>query len=297
MPELPEVETVRRGLAPVVEGKRIERLRLSGKRLRLAWPEGFAQQLTGRRVEALSRRAKFLLWRLSGGLWMISHLGMSGRFTVFAPDAPAAEGLGLGEFYFQPASPPEAGPHDHLEMTFDDGTRVVYTDPRRFGFFDLVEDVKSHPMLRSLGPEPLAANFDAGWLAARLAGRTAPVKNVLLDQTVVAGVGNIYACEALFLAAISPRRRACSLAPSGTPTRRVERLVTAVKQVLEEAIAAGGSTLRDHRLIDGGKGSFQQQFRVYGRAGAPCPRAGCDGVIRRIVQSGRGTFHCPRCQR
>ncbi len=297
MPELPEVETVRRGLAPAVEGKRIRRVRISEKHLRLPWPEGFVQQVTGRRVEALSRRAKFLLWRLSGGLWMISHLGMSGRFTVFPPDASAGQPQGLGEFYFQPASAPEPAPHDHLIMEFDDGARVVYADPRRFGFFDLTEDPATHPMLRGLGPEPLSEDFNAAYLARELSRRAAPVKAVLLDQHVVAGIGNIYACEALFAARISPRRMARSLSPSGRPTQRVERLVVATKQILEEAIRAGGSTLRDYRRADGREGGFQQKFLVYGREGEPCLREGCGGVIRRIVQSGRSTFFCPGCQR
>ena len=284
---------MRRGLAPVVEGRRITRVAPSEKRLRFPWPEGFVQQVTGRRVEALERRAKFLLWRLSGGLWIVSHLGMSGRFTVFPPEGGAK---GLGEFYFQPASAPRRGPHDHFVLWLDDGTRVVYTDPRRFGFFDLTPDPATHPMLRDLGPEPLSDDFHAAHLAAALARRAAPVKNVLLDQHVVAGLGNIYACEALFVAGISPKRTARSLAPSGRPTARVERLVAAVKEVLTDAIRAGGSTLRDHQRVDGEAGGYQQQFLVYGREGAPCRRTGCTGTIRRIVQSGRSTFYCPTCQ-
>ena len=294
MPELPEVETVRRGLAPVAEGRRFERVEISEKHLRFPWPEGFVQQITGRRVEALERRAKFLLWHLSGGLWIVSHLGMSGRYTVF-PHAGGARGL--GEFYFQPASAPERGPHDHLTLWLDDGTRVVYTDPRRFGFFDLVEEPASHPMLCHLGPEPLSAAFGAEQLAAELARRAAPVKNVLLDQRVVAGLGNIYACEALFVARISPRRKAHTLSPSGRPTLRVERLVAAVKEVLQDAIRAGGSTLRDHQRVNGDAGGYQQQFHVYGREGESCRRPGCSGIIHRITQSGRSTFYCPRCQR
>ena len=294
MPELPEVETVRRGLAPAVEGRRIERVALSEKRLRFPWPEGFVQQVTGRRVEALERRAKFLLWQFSGGLWIVSHLGMSGRFTVFSPHG---EAMGLGEFYFQPASAPERGRHDHLVLWLDDGTRIVYTDPRRFGFFDLTETPAAHPLLRDLGPEPLSEDFNAVHLAATLARRAAPVKTVLLDQHVVAGLGNIYACEALFMAAISPKRTARSLAPTGRPTAGVKRLVAAVKEVLEDAIRAGGSTLRDHRMVDGKAGGYQQQFLVYGREGKPCRRMGCTGTVRRITQSGRSTFYCSTCQR
>ena len=294
MPELPEVETVRRGLLPAVTGKIIEHVRMSNRPLRFPWPEEFARRLSGRRVESLQRRGKFLLWQLSGNLWMISHLGMSGRFTVFAPEGQMH---GLGELYFQPASNGAPGPHDHLLLQFDDGTRVIYTDPRRFGFFDLTEDPATHPMLRHLGPEPLKEDFDAAYLASALARRTAPVKNVLLDQHVVAGLGNIYVCEALFVAAISPRRKARSLSPAGRPTPRVTRLVAAVKQVLREAIMAGGSTLRDYRQADGQEGGFQQKFFVYGREGKPCPRPGCAGTIRRITLSGRSTYYCPRCQR
>ena len=294
MPELPEVETVRRGLAPAVTGRTIVHVRMSDRPLRFPWPQGFVRRLTGRRVESLQRRGKFLLWQLSGNLCMISHLGMSGRFTVFAPEGSTH---GLGEFYFQPASGDAPGPHDHLLLQFGDGTRVVYADPRRFGFFDLTEDPATHPMLRHLGPEPLSEDFNAACLAPLLARRTAPVKNVLLDQRVVAGLGNIYACEALFVAAISPRRKARSLSPSGRPTPRLARLVAAVKQVLQEAIMAGGSTLRDYRQADGKEGGFQQEFRVYGREGEPCLRPGCTGIIRRIVLSGRSTCYCPRCQR
>lgn len=287
MPELPEVETVRCGLAPHVVGQRIVALRTSGKRLRFPWPEGFGQALTGARIERLERRAKYLLWRLDSGRCMISHLGMSGRFTVCPPTGAAQ---GLGEFYFQGAAGREPGPHDHLILDLDDGTRLVYTDPRRFGFFDLCDDPAAHPMLAKLGPEPDAVTTTQ--LAARLMGRRGPVKTALLDQTVIAGLGNIYVCEALFRARISPKRRAGALGP-----RRLARLVAAIHEVIAEAIAAGGSTLRDHARVDGEAGAFQQQFAVYDREGQPCARDDCDGVVRRFTQAGRGTFHCPRCQR
>ncbi len=292
MPELPEVETVRRGLAPHVQGRRIRHVRTSAKRLRFDWPEGFAQMLTGRRVEALARRGKYLLWQLSGGMWLISHLGMSGRFSVLPPDG---NGLALGEFYFHDAVETGTGPHDHLLLMLDDGTRLIYTDPRRFGFFDLTDDPARHRMLRHMGPEPLSEAFGAAHLAQAFCGRAAPVKNLLLDQRVVAGLGNIYVCEALFLAGISPRRKAASLSPSGRPTARLQRLAAAVKQVLEDAIAAGGSTLRDHQRVDGNAGGFQQCFAVYDREGAPCPV--CGAPVKRIVQGGRSTFFCGRCQR
>ncbi len=296
MPELPEVETVRRGLLPAVRNRRIVEARPSGQRLRLPWPEGFVQQITGRQVEGIERRGKYLLWRLSGGLWMLSHLGMSGRFSVLpAGGAGKDGGQALGAFYFHDTVEKGDGPHDHLQLRLDDGTRLIYTDPRRFGFFDLAEKPEQHPMLRHMGPEPLSAAFSAAHLARALHGRSAPVKNVLLDQGVVAGLGNIYVCEALFRAGISPRRKAASLSPAGRPTARVERLVAAVRQVLEEAIRAGGSTLRDHQGVDGAAGAFQQQFAVYDREGAPCPA--CGHAVQRIVQAGRSTFFCSHCQR
>ncbi len=295
MPELPEVETVVRGLRPHVEGRRIIAARISGKRLRLPWPEGFAARLEGARVLELARRAKYLLWRLEGGETLLGHLGMSGRFTVL----PGGGGRprGLGEFYFHDAAGPEPGPHDHLILTLEDQTRVIYTDPRRFGFFDLLETGReqAHPMLARLGPEPLGERFGAAHLASAFHGRRAPVKTALLDQRVVAGLGNIYVCEALFRARISPRRAAASLAPSGRATPRLERLAAAIAAVLEEAIMAGGSTLRDHARVDGEAGSFQQHFAVYGREGAPCEA--CGRPVRRIAQAGRSTFFCPSCQR
>ena len=292
MPELPEVETVRAGLAPHVRGRRITNARVSGKRLRLPWPDDFIRRIEGRRVLALRRRAKFLLWELSGGLWLISHLGMSGRYSVLPP---RGKGRALGEFYFHDTVENGAGAHDHLLLVLDDGTRVIYTDPRRFGFFDLTHDPGAHPMLRHLGPEPLSDDFSAAHLAQAFHGRSVPVKNLLLDQRIVAGLGNIYVCEALFHAGISPRRGGASLSPAGRPTARLERLVTAVRDVLAQAIAAGGSTLRDHQQVNGAQGGFQQEFAVYGRAGAPCRI--CGAPIRRITQSGRGTFYCGNCQR
>ncbi len=296
MPELPEVETVVQGLRPHLVERRITDVSLSGKQLRLPWPAHFAQRLAGRTILDVQRRAKFILMPLTGGETLISHLGMSGRYTVFPPDMPSAEALGA--FYFQPAAAREPGPHDHLILRLHDGTRVVYTDPRRFGLFDLVasETIHAHPMLAGLGPEPLDENtFTPAYLASVLARRQAPVKTVLLDQSVVAGLGNIYACEALFLAGISPRRTARSLAPSGRPGKPVNRLVDAIRKVLCAAIAAGGSTLRDHAQVNGEHGMYQQQFFVYGRAGAPCRQ--CGAPIRQIVQSGRSTFFCSRCQR
>lgn len=280
MPELPEVETVRRGLEPVLTGRRLQRVLVRRRDLRWPIPEGFEARLQGRRIETLDRRAKFLLMRLSGGDCLIAHLGMSGRFRIFESDAPAPE------------------PHDHVVFTADSGAQVVFNDPRRFGMMTVVatDELESHPMLAGLGPEPLGPDFDAAVLAGRLAGRNGPLKTALLDQSVVAGLGNIYVCEALFRAGLSPRRKASTV-------RGVlaVRLAAAIRAVLAEAIAAGGSSLRDHRQPSGELGYFQHRLAVYDRAGEPCPGCDCDrartGGIQRIVQSGRSTFYCARRQR
>jgi formamidopyrimidine-DNA glycosylase len=281
MPELPEVETTRRGLALALEGRRLARVVARVPRLRFDVPADFAARLTGRRIERLDRRAKYILAHCDDGQVLLAHLGMSGRMRVF-PDAAAA-------------TPPEK--HDHLEFETDEGMLVRFNDARRFGFVDLTDEAAlgEHPLLRGLGPEPLGNAFSAPVLAAALAGRHTPIKAALLDQRTVAGLGNIYVCEALFRAGISPRRSAHTVSVA-----RVERLVAAIRDVLGEAIAAGGSTLRDFRHADGELGYFQKQFSVYGREGEPCPAAlpgepAC--TVRRIVQSGRSTFYCPRHQR
>ena len=280
MPELPEVETVRRGLAPVLVGRRIERMEIRRRDLRLPIPDGVEDRLTGRRIDALERRAKFLLVNLSGGESLIVHLGMSGRFRIFEGTPP----------------PPER--HDHVIIAIEGGASVVFNDPRRFGMMVPVPtaEVETHPLLAALGPEPLGAEFEAEVLSARLAGRRSPIKAALLDQAVVAGLGNIYVCEALFRAGISPRRRADTIG-----SKKAVRLVSAIRDVLAEAIAAGGSSLRDHRQPSGELGYFQHRFAVYDRAGEPCPDCDCDlsasGGIRRIVQAGRSTFYCARRQR
>jgi formamidopyrimidine-DNA glycosylase len=298
MPELPEVETVRRGLAPVMEGHAISAVRLKRGDLRWPFPPRFRERLEGRRVAALTRRAKYLLADLDSGETLIMHLGMSGRFTVFPAHGPA---LGLGEFYFEAGAGEGAdGAHDHVTFTMDDGTRIVFTDPRRFGMMDLAAATarEDHPLLKALGPEPLGNAFDARHLAAAFGGKRAPLKAALLDQKTVAGLGNIYVCEALHRAGLSPRRLAgTTVRRDGAPSARLEALGQAVRDVLNEAIAAGGSTLRDHQATDGSAGAFQQRFRVYDREGEPCPSPRCSGVIRRIVQAGRSTFYCPRCQR
>ncbi len=280
MPELPEVETVCRGLAPVLEGHRLERVITRRPDLRFPLPDGFGQRLTGRTVEQVSRRAKYILVYLEDGQILIWHLGMSGRVLIYKDthlDAP----------------PPEQ-PHDHVILETDSGTLVRFNDTRRFGFMDLTdkENLNSHPMIARLGPEPLDPEFTAETLSARLKGKKTPIKAALLDQGVVAGLGNIYVSESLFKAEISPRRSAHTV-----QGRRAERLIPAIKDVLKEAIAAGGSSLRDHRQTDGELGYFQHQFSVYGKEGEPCPNKGCEGKIRQIVQSGRSTFFCSRCQR
>ena len=280
MPELPEVETVRRGLARALEGRRLTGVENRRADLRFPLPPRFRQRLSGRTVETIGRRGKFLLIRLSGGLTLIAHLGMSGRFRVFDGPLPPLE------------------PHDHVVFETDAGATVRFHDPRRFGFMDIIDtaDAARHPMLAKLGPEPLGEGFSGGVLAPLLKGRRAPIKAALLDQSVVAGLGNIYACEALFRAGISPKRTAATVQGG-----RADRLASAIKAVLADAIAAGGSSLRDHRQTSGELGYFQTVFAVYDREGRPCPGCTCDpvatGGVRRIAQSGRSTFYCARKQR
>jgi formamidopyrimidine-DNA glycosylase len=293
VPELPEVETVRRGLAPALEGGRFEAVEIRRPNLRFPFPDRFAERLQGQRVDSLSRRAKYLVGELSSGEVLLMHLGMSGSFRV--------EELGSsetpGNFHHPPA---KAGPHDHVVFDMSSGARIVFNDPRRFGFMLLIPGAEraTHPLMAGLGPEPLGNRFDAAALAAACAGRTVSLKAALSDQRTVAGLGNIYVCEALHAARLSPRRRAATLAlRSGGPTPRANALVAAIRTVLNEAIAAGGSSLRDHRRTDGELGMFQHNFRVYDRAGQPCPRPDCTGTIRRVVQVGRSTFYCPVCQR
>lgn len=294
MPELPEVETVMRGLAPVLVGQRIAAVRLRRGGLRFPFPQGFAERLTGARVEGLSRRAKYILVRLDNGHTLIVHLGMTGRFSVIPA---AASACSLGVFYFEEEVATGEGPHDHVVLTLEGGSRIVFTDPRRFGLMDLAETAccAEHVRLRGLGLEPLSNDFNAEALAQRFAGRKAPLKAALLDQRLIAGLGNIYVCEALFRAGLSPGRRAGTLVKRGRPDPRLEELVRHIRAVLAEAIAAGGSTIRDYAGADGQEGAFQQRFHVYDRAGEACPR--CGAAIRRVVQSGRSTFFCGRCQK
>ena len=283
MPELPEVETVRRGLAPTFVGARLARVELNRPDLRLPFPERFAQRLEGRRIDALNRRAKYLVAEMDSGESLIMHLGMSGSFRV--------EELPVGELHHPRGKAPT---HDHVVFHFEGGARVVYNDPRRFGFMDLVETagLERHPLFAEIGVEPLGADFHAKGLAAVLAGARTPLKAALLDQRRIAGLGNIYVCEALHRAKLSPLREAGWLKPAET-----RRLARAIVEVLEAAIEAGGSTLRDHRQTDGTLGYFQHSFAVYDREGAVCGHARCAGLIARTVQSGRSTFYCATCQR
>jgi len=283
MPELPEVETVRRGLAPVLEGRTIRNAAIRRPDLRWPLPDRMAQRLTGARVERLRRRSKYILADLSTGETLLIHLGMSGRMLV--------SGVLQGDFHHALPTPEK---HDHVVIDTDAPARIVFNDARRFGMMDLVATDRAdrHPLLAGLGPEPLGNDFDGPYLAGRLAGRAAPVKALLLDQRLVAGLGNIYVCEVLFRSGIHPARPGGSLSGS-----EAQGLVPIIRDVLAEAIEAGGSSLRDHRQTSGELGYFQHTFRVYGREGAACLTPGCGGTVARIVQSGRSSFYCPHCQR
>jgi len=292
MPELPEVETVRRGLAPSMEGATITRAELRRPDLRFPLPPDFSARLVGRTIEALSRRGKYLLADLDDGNVLVMHLGMSGSFRVEAEDGDAAPGL-----FHQARS--RASAHDHVVLQLEGASglaRIVYNDPRRFGFMDLVarNSIEASRHFAHMGIEPLGNSLDGQALAALFEGKSAPLKAALLDQRLVAGIGNIYACEALWQAGLSPRRAAGTLGRGG---KRARGLAEAVRDVLARAIEAGGSTLRDHRLADGSLGYFQHSFNVYDREGEACHRRGCRGTVSRIVQSGRSTFFCTICQR
>ncbi len=289
MPELPEVETVRRGLAPAMEGARIDKVELHRRDLRWPFQKDFAARLTGKTVTSLGRRAKYLLFDLSSGDVLVAHLGMSGSFRV-GQETP-------GRFH-HPRSTTRA--HDHVIFHLSNGTVVTFNDPRRFGSMKIVPRAKldEEPALRILGPEPLGNEFGAEVLASACAGRKTSLKAALSDQKTVAGLGNIYVCEALHRSHLSPKRRASTIADrSGKPNARAHALADAIKAVLNDAIKAGGSSLRDHRQTDGELGNFQHSFRVYDRAGEKCPTPRCKGTIRRIVQGTRSTFYCPVCQK
>ncbi|MBY6120634.1 bifunctional DNA-formamidopyrimidine glycosylase/DNA-(apurinic or apyrimidinic site) lyase [Mameliella alba] len=283
MPELPEVETVRRGLAPVMEGQVIAQARVNRPDLRWPFPENMADRLTGTRVERLRRRSKYILADLSSGETLLIHLGMSGRMLV--------SGDPLGTFVHDHPAPEK---HDHVVLDMGQGARVTFNDPRRFGAMDLMDtaEAERHPLLVSLGPEPLGNGFSESYLSGMLRGRRTPIKSALLDQKIIAGLGNIYVCEALYRARIHPARKVNRISEA-----RLGALVPIIREVLQDAIAAGGSSLRDFRQADGELGYFQHSFDVYGREGAPCRSEGCADTVRRIVQSGRSSFYCAGCQR
>lgn len=293
MPELPEVETVRRGLQPAMEGAVILRAETRRGGLRFPFQPDFAKRLDGRTVTGLGRRAKYLLADLSSGDVLLMHLGMSGSFRVISDQAAATPGV----FHH---SRNEDRTHDHVVFHMSSGATVVFNDPRRFGYMKVLarSEIATDPLLRDIGPEPLGNAFDAAMLAGACAGKKTSLKAALLDQRVVAGLGNIYVCEALYRAHLSPRRLAATLATKkGLPTDHARRLVDAIHAVLNQAIAAGGSSLRDHRQTSGELGYFQHSFQVYDREGEPCGSTGCGGAVRRVVQNGRSTFWCPKCQR
>lgn len=291
MPELPEVETVRMGLLPVMEGRRITHAETRRGDLRVPFPNDFAGRLTGRKVKKLWRRAKYILGDLDSGETLVIHLGMSGRMSVHV----AGDTRKLGT-YVHDMGDPTVGTHKHDHVVFDTDApaRIVFNDHRRFGLMLLVETdaLDEHKLFKGLGVEPLSGDFDVAYLTKGLKGKKTPIKSALLDQRVIAGLGNIYVCEALFRARISPKRLAAKVRPD-----QIKLLVPAIKAVLEQAVKAGGSSLRDHKQTDGDLGMFQHSFAVYGRAGEPCPAKGCKGTIKRIVQAGRSTWYCPSCQK
>jgi len=293
MPELPEVETVRRGLQPAMEGARFDKVEARRADLRFPFPENFVKRLEGQTVVGLGRRAKYLMADLSSGEVLVMHLGMSGSFHVLH-DADAHT---PGKFHHERG---KLGNHDHVVFRMSSGATVTFNDPRRFGFMKIIERGKmdDEPMIALLGPEPLGNAFDAAMLAAACQGKKTSVKAALLDQQIVAGLGNIYVCEALHRSHISPKRMASALSnKKGEPVERTTLLVDAIKLVLQDAIKAGGSSLRDHRQTDGDLGYFQHSFRVYDREGEKCPTPTCKGIIKRLVQTGRSTFYCPVCQK
>jgi formamidopyrimidine-DNA glycosylase len=283
MPELPEVETVRRGLSPAMEGQLIEKADVNRPDLRWPFPENMADRLTGKQVLRLRRRSKYILADLNSNETLLVHLGMSGRMLV--------SGDPLGQFVHDHPAPEK---HDHVVLHMANGARITFNDPRRFGAMDLMPTAtaEDHKLLNSIGPEPLGNQFDEAYLVSKLEGKNTPIKAALLDQRIVAGLGNIYVCEALYRAGISPKRRAGAISKA-----RVASLVPIIRKVLEDAIEAGGSSLRDFRQADGELGYFQHRFDVYGRENEPCRTPDCPGVISRVVQSGRSSFYCKLCQR
>jgi len=295
LPELPEVETVRRGLAPVMEGARILAVDQRRPNLRFAFPEDFSGRLEGATIVRLGRRAKYLLAELDTGETLVCHLGMSGSFRIEARD-----GTDLPGVFHMPRG--KESVHDHVIFELDGPAghaRVLYNDPRRFGYMDLIATdlIDRHPWFSALGVEPVGNELSAPYLAERFRNKKAPLKAALLDQSIIAGLGNIYVCEAMWRSRLAPKRLAGELVTkAGAPREKLDRLVPAIRDVIAEAIEAGGSSLRDHIQTDGTLGYFQHRFSVYDREGEACKRAECDGTVTRIVQSGRSTFYCPRCQ-
>jgi formamidopyrimidine-DNA glycosylase len=293
VPELPEVETVRRGLEPVMDGARFSKVETRRQDLRWPLPAGFTAHLQGQTVKGLGRRGKYLLLDLSSGDVLMMHLGMSGSFHVF----DGAGEKNTARYLHERA---KHAAHDHVVFHMSNGAIVTFNDPRRFGFMKLTprEKLNEHPLMKAMGPEPLGNEFNAAMLARACKGKKTSLKAALSDQKVVAGLGNIYVCEALHRARLSPKRMASTIAAkSGAPNERAENLADAIKAVLKDAIEAGGSSLRDHKRTDGELGTFQHNFRVYDREGKPCVTRGCKGKIKRIVQTGRSTFFCPVCQK
>jgi len=301
MPELPEVETVRRGLQPVMEGSKIVKAEVRRKDLRFPFQKDFVARLTAQTVTGLGRRAKYLMADLASGDVLLMHLGMSGSFRVVKDGEQEAPGK-----FHHPR--PEHRAHDHVVFHMSSGAAIVFNDPRRFGYMKIIarNALEEEPLLSGLGPEPLGNEFDAAMLARSCANKKTSLKAALLDQRVVAGLGNIYVCEALYRSHLSPRRLAATLATKagqrkgvagGEPTDHARRLVNAIHGVLNQAIRAGGSSLRDHRQTDGELGYFQHSFQVYDREGEQCQSAGCSGIVRRFTQNGRSTFWCPKCQK
>jgi formamidopyrimidine-DNA glycosylase len=293
MPELPEVETVRRGLQPVMEGSKIVTAEVRRKDLRFAFQKDFVARLTGQTVTGLGRRAKYLLADLASGDVLLMHLGMSGSFRVIKDDERNAPGR-----FHHPRNEDRA--HDHVVFHMSSGAAIVFNDPRRFGYMKIIarNALEDEPLLKGLGPEPLGNEFDAAMLARACFNKKTSLKAALLDQRVVAGLGNIYVCEALYRSHLSPRRLAATLATKkGESTDHAKRLVGAIHSVLNQAIKAGGSSISDHRLTSGELGYFQHSFQVYDREGEKCQTKGCGGIVRRFVQNGRSTFWCPKCQK
>ena len=293
MPELPEVETVRRGLEPALVGHKISRLDVNRPDLRFPFPAKFRARLEGQRVESLGRRAKYLLADLSSGEVLIMHLGMSGRFTIEDP----AQTQQPGRFHHETGG---SNMHDHVIFHLETGTRIIYNDPRRFGFMDLVprSELETCRHFKAMGLEPLGNALDGDTIRALFDGKKTPLKAALLDQSLIAGLGNIYVCEALYRAGLSPKRKAGTIASArGAMKHKADELAQIIRDVLTEAVEAGGSSLRDFAQTDGSLGYFQHRFRVYDREGEACSTKDCNGIIKRITQSGRSSFFCPQCQR